>query len=116
MSFYPGVWGKQGHSMWEQHMHRGGWDAAVNWGQEAGEGREVGWGLAMPEDLECQREAGAGLGVPGTAGLPSKRSVTEPAIEVTEPDRLMMPIPFACFQLLCPAILGNAYLLGLVPQ
>lgn len=49
--------------MGEQHTHRG-------WGQAAGEAREVEWGLAVPENLECQ-SAGAGLTALRTAGSSS---------------------------------------------
>ena len=60
------------------------------------------------------REARAGFGVLRTAGLPSKHPVMEPVIEVTEHNILRTATPFAPFQLLCPVMLGNAYLLGLV--
>lgn len=63
VNVYPGVRGKQGNSVGEQHTHRG-------WGQAAGEAREAEWGLAVPENLECQ-SAGAVLTALGTAGFPS---------------------------------------------
>lgn len=45
-----------------------------HWGQ-ADEAREVGWGLAVLEDLECLREVGAGLIVLRTADFPSNSAL-----------------------------------------
>lgn len=36
---------------------------------------EVGWGLAVPEHLECLREVGAGLIVLRTADFPSNSAL-----------------------------------------